>query len=78
MGYLDYWRWYFWLVDKSTEEKERRQMKHLITIIVMLVVAGCLRKVETDDQDVKAGLSPSGNELPPEPPPLPVDPPTNK
>ena len=32
MGYLDYWRWYFWLVDKSTEEKERRQMKPLITI----------------------------------------------
>ena len=41
MGYLDYWRWYFWLVDKSTEEKERRQMKTLITILIMLVAVGC-------------------------------------
>ena len=61
-------------------------MKNLITIVIMLVVTGCLRKVETDDQDVKEEKRPSGNELPPgkrggsyaQPPPLPVDPSTNK
>ena len=41
MGYLDYWRWYFWLVDKSTEEKERRQMKCFITILILFVAVGC-------------------------------------
>ena len=46
-------------------------MKNLITIVIMLVVTGCLRKVETDDQDVKEEKRPSGNELPPEPPPPP-------
>ena len=53
-------------------------MKNLITIVIMLVVTGCLRKVETDDQDVKEEKRPSGNELPPEPPPPPVGPSTNK
>ena len=38
---MDYWRWYFWLVDKSTEEKERGQMKNLITILILLVAVGC-------------------------------------
>ena len=52
-------------------------MKTIITIVIMLVVTGCLRKVETDDQDVKEEKRPSGNELPPEPPP-PPDTPTNK
>ena len=52
-------------------------MKTLISIIVMLlVVTGCLREVETEGGGVK--IEPSGNELPPEPPPLPVDPSTNK
>ena len=55
MGYLDYWRWYFWLVDKSTEEKERRQMKNLITIMIMLVAVGCGKseietKIETKNE----------------------------
>ncbi|MCH2379552.1 MAG: hypothetical protein MK236_09050 [Pedosphaera sp.] len=47
MGYLDYWRWYFWLVDKSTEEKERRQMKNSITVLFVLLVVGC-GKTETE------------------------------
>ena len=75
MGYLDYWRWYFWLVDKSTEEKERRQMKNLITILILFVATGCLREVETEGGGVKS--EPSGNELPPRPPP-PVTPTNEK
>ena len=51
-------------------------MKTIITIVIMLVVTGCLREVETEGGGVK--IEPSGNELPPEPPPLPVDPSTNK
>jgi len=55
-------------------------MKNLITIIIMLVVAGCLREVETEGGGVKIEPSgePSGNELPPEPPPPPLGPSTNK
>ena len=50
-------------------------MKNLITIIIMLVVAGCLREVETEGQDVKDEPSiPEGNELPPPP----LAPSTNK
>jgi len=48
----------------------------LIGILAMLVVTGCLREVETEGGGVKH--EPSGNELPPEPPPLPVAPSTNK
>jgi hypothetical protein len=52
LGYLDYWRWYFWLVDKSTEEKERRQMKTLITIFIMLIAVGCSKPAKIEDSVV--------------------------
>ena len=54
-------------------------MKTIISIIVMLVVAGCLSEVETEGQDVKDEPSiPEGNELPPPAPAPPLAPSTNK
>ena len=50
-------------------------MKNFVTILIMLVAAGCLREVETEGGGVKhEPLNPEGNELPPPPP----DTPTNK
>ena len=58
MGYLDYWRWYFWLVDKSTEEKERRQMKNLITILILFAFGCGKSETKTETETVKTEPKP--------------------